>query len=199
MLAATASEDPATRLVALSAISGFGSPEVLSALARAAHDPSENVRTAAIGFLAAVPGAAATQLLAGLLRHAAPAYSAQPHATTLDAAERDSAGRASIGPDAIVTALATHNEGRIPGLLAALETADDETAPELAAALARQRGPESLAALVTLMTTPNRAARKAAAVTLAGLSTRETLEVVAAAAINDPDPEIRQICALLAR
>ena len=199
MLAATASEDPATRLVALSAISGFASPEVLSALARAAHDPSENVRTAAIGFLAAVPGAAATQLLAGLLRDAAPAYSAQPHAPTLDAAEHDSAGRASMRPDAIVTALATHNEGRIPGLLAALETADDETAPELAAALARQRRPESLAALVALMTMPNLPARKAAAVTLAGLSTREALDVVATAAINDPDPEIRQICALLAR
>jgi HEAT repeat protein len=172
VLAATTSADPATRLVALAAVAGFKSPEVLQAIERAASDGDESVRTASIGFLAAVPGVAATKALVGLLRDA-PAT------------------------EPIVSALSVMVEGRIAGLLAALETADDELAPYLTSALARLRRPDAAAALIGVMTMPSSRARKAVATTLLAQGTREALAALKAAAAADPEPEVRQICALL--
>jgi HEAT repeat protein len=172
ILAAAASADPATRLVALSAVAGFPAPEVVPALREAACDPSESVRTAAIGFLAYRPGVAATRALTDLLRTAAP--SAQ-----------------------VLDALSIDIEGRLVGLVAALEEADDETAASLTSALARLRGPNATAALIGVMTAPNVAARKAAASVLGALATEEALAVLQRSATEDPEREVRQICSLL--
>ncbi|MBC8132177.1 MAG: HEAT repeat domain-containing protein [Deltaproteobacteria bacterium] len=172
LLAAARSDDPATRLVALSALAGMKSPDVVGILATAARDPDENVRTAALGFLAAIPDATATQRLLGLLRDA-------------------------VQPDKILTALATHHGERVPALCAALETADDETAPYLTAALARLRHPDANAALVAAMTMSSATARKATASTLAVLASKEALTALADAAAYDPESEVRQICSLL--
>jgi len=172
MLAAAGSGDPATRLVALSAFGGFRSPEVLRALQRAATDEDEGVRTAAIGFLAATPGLAATRMLTDLL-----------HPTSLR--------------EPIVAALSVHIEGRVTGLQAALAEADDETAAALTSALARLHRPDAGAVLVDAMRSPNVAARKAAASALAVLATKEALAVLQKAAHDDPEPQVRQICAVL--
>src|SRR5678815_2507318 len=56
ILAATQVADPATRLVALSALISFESPDVLRALVGAATDADESVRSAAIGFLSTTAG-----------------------------------------------------------------------------------------------------------------------------------------------
>jgi len=172
MLAATRAPDPATRLVALSAVAGFDAPEVLQALLVAATDGDASVRTAAIGFLAATPGAKATAALAGLLPRA-------------------------ISVEQVVAALAVNVEGRISGLVAALETADDESASALASALARLRRADATAALIGAMASPNSCARKAAAATLAGIGSKEALAIVKVAATDDPAPEVRRICTLL--
>jgi len=172
MLEAASSGDPATRLVALSAFGGFRSPEVLRALQRAATDEDEGVRNAAIGFLAATPGVAATRMLTDLL-----------HPATLR--------------EPIVAALSVPIEGRVAGLEAALADADDETAAALTSALARLHRVDANAVLLDAMRSPNVAARKAAASALAVLASREALAALSQAAHDDPEPEVRQICALL--
>jgi HEAT repeat protein len=166
------SEDSATRLVAVSALAGFEAPEALAGLETAASDVEESVRTAAIGFLAAMPGKAATRALIGLLP-----------------------GASSLEP--VLGALALPVEGRVAGLLSALEEADDETAPALTSALARLRLADAVTALTRAMTLPNVAARKAAASALAVLASKEGLAMLRKAATDDPEPQVRQICALL--
>jgi HEAT repeat protein len=172
MLEAAKSPDPATRLVAISALGGIDSPEVLGALESAAFDPEENVRTAAIGFLAAMPGEAATRVLAGLLRSAVPT-------------------------EQILAALSVDADGRIAGLLAALEGADDETAAALTSALARLRRAEATDALLAAMRMPNVAARTAAASALAVLRSKVASAALKRASEEDPEPAVRQICSLL--
>jgi len=172
ILDAARSADAATRLVALSALAGFRTPEVLRAMSAAATDGDESVRTAAIGFLAATPGANATAALVSLLPGA-------------------------ISVEQIVAALAVDEEGRVDGLSAALDGADDETASALTSALARLRRADATAALVAAMTNANSRARKAAAATLAGIGNKEALAVLRSAATDDPEPEVRRICALL--
>jgi HEAT repeat protein len=172
ILAAARSPDAATRLFAVSALAGFRSPEVSSALEVAATDTEETVRTATIGFLAALPGAAATAVLIRLLSKVAV-------------------------PEQVLAALSLYVEGRVPALVAALGGADDETAPSVTSALARLRRPDAAKALVDAMTSPNVAARKAAASALAVLATKESLATLKKAADHDPEPQVRQICSLL--
>jgi HEAT repeat protein len=172
VLDAARSPDPATRLVALSAVAAFRSADLLPTLQRAASDPDEPVRTAALGFLAATPGAAATQALVDLL------------ATT-------------TRPDEVVNVLSLHVEGRIPALAAALARADDERAAAITSALSRLRRPEATAALHAALRSPSVAARKAAAAALGGVPDPEARAALRSAMENDPEPEVRQICALL--
>jgi HEAT repeat protein len=172
VIQATRAASPATRLVALSALAGFRDPAVLVAFRDAACDPDESVRKAAIGFLAAMKGIAATRVLAGLLGTVAET-------------------------DRVLAALALHVEGRVTGLVVALEEADDETAPYLVSALARLRRPEANAALVGAMTMANLAARKAVPSALAVLRDGEAVSALLRAAAEDQEPEVRQICSLL--
>jgi HEAT repeat protein len=172
ILDAARASDPATRLVAVSALAGFRSLAVLSAFRVAASDADESVRTASIGFLAAMTGGPATRTLISLL------------ATT-------------TSTEQVLAALSLHVEGRIAGLVLGLEEADDETAPALTSALARMRRPDAAAALVRAMGMRNVAARKAAATALAVLASKESLAVLRKAASDDPEPEVRQICSLL--
>src|SRR5262249_54468690 len=146
--------------------------QVLPVLARAASDQDESVRTAAIGFLAAAPSSDATRILIDFLASEA------PH-------------------EQILAALATPVEDRVPAILAALETADDDLAPERTQGLARLARPDARAALfqAALLATP--AARKAALTTLAALGTREAVSAVETASREDPDPEVRRVSLLL--
>lgn len=171
MLAAASSPDPATRLVAVSALAGFDAPDVVPALARAAVDKDDSVRTASVGILAGLSTIQATRALIELLR--------------------------TGDPDArILAALASPSQGRIAGILSALTSADDELSPRLTSALARMHSPEATGALLEALLLSNSPARKAAAATLGAIRTPESVEALKLASTEDPDPEVRRICAL---
>lgn len=171
LIAAASQGDPATRLVALSAVAEYDSPETVTALLRAAGDPDESVRSAAVGFLATRPGTSATQALVSLLG---------------DPALRER----------VVSALALPAEGRIPGLMTALEAADELVAPLLVAALARMQRADARAALVSALSTSSPAGRRAVAAAVAALGTVEAREALERAAAQDEDPEVRRACLL---
>ena len=170
LMDATSSADAATRMVALGAIAVYESQAVTTVLATAAEDTDEAIRNAAIGFLAGRRGS--TPILIDLLRR---------HRST----------------PRLYDALAHGSADRVSELMAALEKADDFTAPLLTSALARMQRPDASAALLKALTLPHLPARKAAAVTLAGIGTRDALIALRAAAASDPDPEVRRICALV--
>ncbi len=172
LLGAMASDDSVTRLVAISALANFASPAVIDALARAAGDKDEQVRTAAIGFLAARPEQEATEILVHLLASPVP---------------RERAANGLLVP----------SHGRTHGILAALETADDELAPLLTSILAKLRQPDATSALLQSIQLANVAARKAAASTLAAVGTPEAIAALKQATASDPDAGVRQICALV--
>jgi HEAT repeat protein len=164
--------DAASRLVAVSALAGFDAPEVNELLARAVEDRDESVRNGAVGALAGRQGPDATSVLIDLL------------------------GR-SVNFPLVQQALAYPSPERIAGILAGLEGADDDLAPELTSALARMGDAAGAAALMKALTLQNPAARKAAAATLGGLGSREARAALAVAATEDPHPEVRRICAVV--
>jgi HEAT repeat protein len=172
VMSAAASSDMSTRLIALSAMVSFQAPIVVGALSSAAVDSDEQVRAAAIGFLATRSEQEATEVLVELLGSD----------TTRELAK---------------TALQVPNVGRVAGLLAALETANDELAPLLISVLARIQRPEARKAMITAIKLRNVAARKAAATGLAANRDAEKIAVLREAADNDPDRSVRNICALL--
>src|SRR6185503_8444964 len=98
-----------------------------------------------------------------------------------------------VSVEQVVAALSVDVEGRVPGLAAALEKADDETASALTSALARLGRAEATSVLVGTMAGPNERARKAAAATLARIGGKEAIAVLRTAATQDPDPEVRRI------
>ncbi|MDF2697748.1 MAG: repeat protein, partial [Labilithrix sp.] len=166
---AAASEEAATRLVAIGALAEFDAADVIPALAHAASDPDEGVRSAAIGYLSTRPGLDTTAVLVERL---------------LDAMTRDRA----------LEALAVAADERVDGVLAALETADADTAPLLMAALTRMRRPSSQAAIAAALAFENVHARRAAASALVALGSTEAREALQRAA-SDPDPVVRRVCA----
>jgi HEAT repeat protein len=171
LMEAASMGDPATRLVALSAVAEYDAQETVPTLLHAAGDPDESVRSAAVGFLATRAGVAATQALVSLLG---------------DPALRER----------VVSALALPAEGRIPGLLAALEAADELVAPLLVAALARMQRADARAALLTALDTSSPAGRRATAAAVAALGTVEAREALERASAQDEDPEVRRACLL---
>jgi HEAT repeat protein len=172
-----AASDAATRLVALAALAAYPDDAATHALAAAARSADDSLRNAAVRFLAGREGAAASELLVELARQ-------RP---------REELGR-TLGD-----ALAMPSDARIAAVVKALATADDELAAVLTSALGRMARPEATAALLDIMRRPQVAARKAAAVSLAGVGTRAAEAALQAAAVGDPDLEVRRICALLLR
>ena len=171
---AAAAQDSATRLVAIGALSEFDGPDVVPTLAHAASDPDDAVRSAAIGYLSTRPGADATNALLDQL--------ANP-----------------IVRDRALEALAVAADERVDGVLAALESADAERAPLLVAALTRMRRPSSQAALASALSFENVHARRAAAAALAAIGTTEAREALVRAGADDPDADVRRICAAVTR
>jgi HEAT repeat protein len=171
LLDALAAPDASTRLVVVSALAVFDTPDVVRALARAAADADESVRSAAVELLSARPGVLVTQLLAGLVD--APAL-------------RERVGRT----------LSTPTEGRVEGLVAALEHADGEQAILLAGSLARLARPDAEAALVQLVRGGALPARRAAAEALRSVHSPLAREALEAAATHDPDASVRRAAAL---
>ena len=160
--------DPATRLVAVSALAEFPTPEIVPLLTHAASDPSDAVRSAAIGFLSTRSGDAATQALVDLL-------------TSPAVRER------------AVAALSVPVDGRTEVMLAALDSADEETARLLVRALVRMRRASGHAAVAAALSSENVHARRAAANALASLATPESLEALRRCAASDLDEVVREI------
>jgi HEAT repeat protein len=172
---ATHATDPATRLVAVSALAAFdavGVGQRLADLARSDADPS--VRSAALSALADRPGADATKTLISLL-------------DVPDLAFR------------VRAALSSPTAGRIEGILTALIAADDELASMLASCLARMRTQEAMLALSSALALPSAMARKAAVITAAAVGSRPLLDALAKRSDSDPDPEIVRILASILR
>jgi HEAT repeat protein len=165
--------DAATRLVAVSALAGFADRHVIPVWARAAHDTDQAVRNAALGHLSNREGAEATQALIALLSSTKP------------------------GTSAVLSALAVPVNGRIAAILTALRQADDELAPKLTSVLARMRRAEASAALLSAFQFSNSACRKAAASALAATGSQDGIVALRRAAIDDHDPQLKQICSLL--
>ncbi len=158
----------ATRVIALSAVAGYDDPGVDRVLAESAGSPEEPVRAAAIGALAGRRGVPSTLLLVELL--------ADPSSRT----------RA-------LDALSTFVTGRIPGVLAALETAEPAVVQPLVAALARMKRPEARAALGVVLAMDRVEARRSAAAAYAAAGAGASRSALEQAAETDPDPEVRRL------
>jgi HEAT repeat protein len=167
-------EDAATRLVALSALAEFDAPEVVAELVRAASDPAESVRSAAVNLLGARAGAEATGALVNLLG---------------DETHRDRAG----------ASLTTYVPGRVEGILVALAEAGPELATELVGVLARMHRPEAQLALEHAFDLENVHARRAVAPALVPAITPRGGELLERGAVSDPDEHVRRICAAVLR
>jgi HEAT repeat protein len=172
LLANVSTEDAATRLITLSALAKLDEPETLAALTRAARDPDESVRIAALGFIGERNGVEATEILAGFVTD--PVLGAPARAL-----------------------LSVPHRHRVAGLSAALGNANDEQAVLLTGLLARLNQPDATAALFEAVTLPNGAARRAAVTTLGALGSSEALTLLQRLSVEDPDAEVRRVCALL--
>lgn len=171
---AASAPDAATRLVAIGALSELVVAEVVPILAHALGDPDATVRSAAVGYLATRPTVDATRALLDCL------------------------GRPEIRERAL-DALAVGADVRVETVLASLESADADSAPNLVAALARMRRPSSQAAIASALSMENVHARRAAAAALAGMGTTESRDVLARSGLADPDADVRRIAAAVAR
>ncbi|MDP2340315.1 MAG: HEAT repeat domain-containing protein [Deltaproteobacteria bacterium] len=173
LLRAAGNADPATRLVAIAALHERSPAGAIPMLhAAAARDGDENVRAAALAFLAALGGAESTAVLVDLLR----------------------AALKSDGPHLpIAAALSRPLVGRVDGILTALVWVDDATASVLTSCLARQGSVESTSALVMAMKIPSTAARRAAATALGNLRTSAAFAALRGGTA-DLDPDVRRIC-----
>jgi HEAT repeat protein len=176
LIAACSAPEAATRLVALSALSAFRSSAALAVIVRAIGDADEGVKVAAVELLASWPGSEATAALVAAMTQC---------------------GKHADVRTRIARALAQPAHGRVAGLLAALETADDDLAPTLIAALGRVDPDDQTSALFDALRLPNAAARKAAAGMLAARGTREALAALSQLSDRDPSGEVRRVCALL--
>ena len=145
---------------------------MLGALSSAASDLDEQVKSAAIDFLAGRSEVEATEILVQLL----------PSDATRERAKN---------------ALLVPQVSRASGILIALDQANDELAPILISVLLRSPSPDARRALVAAMKITNISARKAAAAGLAASRDAEKIAVLREAAENDPDQGVRDICTLL--
>ncbi len=168
---ALVSSDAATRLVAAAALEGLDGPDVVEKLRLAAIDVDRNVASVAEGLLASRPSEEATRALVSLLR-------------------------VNPASDRVRLALSAPSPGRIRGLRAALEEADDEGAPALASAFVRMRTADATLALIGVLASPNAAARKAAATALGTVREAGVEGALRDAMATDEDAEVRRICAL---
>ena len=166
---ALGSSDAGMRLVALSSIAASNVADATTIVMRACADPDARVRNAAIGLLAERGGAATTDWLI----------------EQLSGTERDAA----------LAALANPVEGRIEGILLALESANETLAEALVRVLLAMRRPAGNAAVEAALRLDNVHARRAAARGLVGLDTGAAKSALAEAATSDSDPDVRRISA----
>lgn len=169
LIDAAKSEDPATRLVAVSGLARLDAPRALAAIEAAIADPSPEVRDAALSLLAERQDEAAAQVLVDLALGAEPDHPVQ-------------------------RALSRPAPSHIAAIVSRLASADDRTAPALAAALTRMHAEAATSALFDALALANPAARAAAATALVAADVEGARCAVSKLAQEDPDPEVRRVC-----
>jgi HEAT repeat protein len=157
----------------MSGIARLHTPRALDVLAAAIGDDSIEVRDAALSLLAERDDEGAARAL-------------------VDWALRSPADHP------VQRALSKPGSARIVAVLARLTSADDVAAPTLASALARMHVPAATEALFEALTLPNAPARAAAATALAAIEAHGARAAIENLAANDPDSDVRRICAALA-
>lgn len=172
LIAAARGGELAMQLVALSGLSKFTDSEALRELALAGTCADEQVRSAAVSFLADSAAPEADPLLVELV------------------------GRVDARHPAHA-ALSSGGRSRIMSVLAGLRSADKGAAAALTAALVRMKTTAADAALFEALTLPNPEARKAAAAALAEVGSAEVRVALSRAAAKDSDLEVRRICSAL--
>jgi HEAT repeat protein len=162
--------DAATRLVAASSLAEFDLPEVAHDLGAALSDADDSVRSAAVSLLASRTGPDATRTLIAHL---------------------------SVGPiqGRVLAALALPIEGRATELAQALKTATPDVVPLVVTALARASRPDTIAVLEEQFLSQGVTGRRAIAQALAALGAGSSRPLLDRAAKDDPDEEVRTICA----
>jgi HEAT repeat protein len=170
LVEAARSEDPATRLVAISALAHYNEPEALATLDAALRDSTAEVRDAALSVLADRDDEAAARIL-------------------VDTALRSQADHP------VHRAVSRPGQGRVSVITAQLAKADPRTAPLLVAALGRMGTPSARQSLFGALSSSNPASRSAAASALVATGADDAVRAVSQLANNDPDPEVRRVCA----
>ena len=170
LVEAARSEDPATRLVAISALAHYDEPEALATLDAALRDATAEVRDAALSVLSERDDEAAARIL-------------------VDAALR------SQPEHPVHRALSRPGQGRVSVITLRLAKADPRTAPLLVAALGRMGTPSARQSLFGALSSSNPASRSAAASALVATGAEDAVRAVSQLAGNDPDPEVRRVCA----
>lgn len=168
LLTAESSGDLATRLIALAGLARQRTGPALGILSRAALSADEALRDSALSLLAERTDRAAADALV----------------ETAIAAPADHPSH---------FALSRTGTERIAAIAARLATAGDALATPLAAALARMADPAAVEALRTLLASPAPSARRAAATALAAIG--QALDQISRMAVEDPDPDVRRVCA----
>jgi HEAT repeat protein len=97
--------------------------------------------------------------------------------------------------DGLIEALGRPAPGRPEAIADALGSADDGLAGALIGSLAHMGSPEAMRAIREALSSKNDAARRASAAALLALQDRESTALLEHAALKDPDPEVRRICA----
>lgn len=170
LVEAARSEDPATRLVAISALAHYDEAEALATLDAALRDPSLEVREAALSVLSERDDEAAARILVDTALRSQPEHPVQ-------------------------RALSRPGQGRVNVITSGLAKADPRTAPLLVAALGRMGTPAARQALFGALSSSNPASRSAAASALVATGAADAVRAVSDLAANDPDPEVRRVCA----
>ena len=169
---AAGSLDVATRLIALSGLAHRSGAAALDVVAAAVLDPIVEIRDAALSLLAERTDRPAAEMLVGLALACEPSHPV--HLT-----------------------LSRPSPARIAAMAASMEIADDRDASILAASLARVRDAAATTALFHALSVANPRARRAAATTLVAIGVEGARAAVATMAKDDPDVDVRRICAAL--
>lgn len=170
LVEASRSDDPATRLVAISALAKFDDPAALATLDAAVADGTREVRDAALSVLAERDDERAARVLVDWALRSQPEHPVQ-------------------------RAVSRPGIGRIAVIKSRLLTADRRSAPLLVAALARMQTEPSRQALMEALSSANPAARAAAATALVASGHEAAVRMVSGLVATDPDPEVRRVCA----
>jgi HEAT repeat protein len=174
LIDAATSLDLPTRLIALAGLARRTEAAALERLAKAALDPAPEVRGAALSLLGDRDDPAAAEALVGL-----------------------AVGVALDETHAVHVTLSRPGPARIAAIAARLANVDDRGAAVLVAALARMRDQRATNLLFQALTLVNPASRRASATILVALGIEGARSAVARIASEDPDLDVRRVCAAL--